>query len=59
MSCTVSRMTSINNVDAGFIVFIDYSWSSRRLSKAVEGMTNKETDFSSRDSSIKLGFGRA
>ena len=51
MACTVGRMTSIDNVDTGFIVFINYCSTSRRLPKAVKDMANIEIDFSSRNSS--------
>ena len=59
MLCTVGRMTSIDSVDTGFIVLINYCRTSMRLSKAFKNMPNKETDFSGRDSSVKFSFGRA
>ena len=45
-------MPGIDDLDAGFIVFIDYNRSSYRvMTKAIEYMTSKKNGFSSRDSS--------
>ena len=58
MLCTVGWMMSIDNVDTGFIVFINYRRTNRRLSKAFKDMENKEKEFSGRDSRIKFRFSR-
>ena len=49
IACTVNRMMNIDNVDVGFIIFKNYSRTSRRLFMTVQETTNKGTDFSSRD----------
>ena len=58
MSSAFRRVTCIDNIDAGFVVFIDESRTSRWLVEAGENVVNEETHLGSRNSSIKLSFSR-
>ena len=58
MTCAFCRVTCVNNIDTGFIIFVDIGGTSRGKLKTMEDMTEKKVCFGSGNSGIKFSFSR-